>query len=125
MKNRDPLVIVVDDDVSIRNSLARLLHSADMSCQGFNSAKEMIDANVLDMAACLIVDVQMPGMRGLELQAICAKQKPALPIIMMSAFNDDDAEALALTAGAIAFLQKPFDAAALIALLHHTVGVSH
>lgn len=122
METRDPLVIVVDDDASVRSSLSRLLRSAGMEYIVFSSGEDLIQSQKVDDADCLIVDVQMPGIRGLELQAICAKQKPALPIIMMSAFSEDDAESSAMAAGAIAFLHKPFDAAALIALLQSVVG---
>ena len=115
-------VVLVDDDKSVRVALARLFRSAEMEMTAFESAEDFLVSGLLDSAACLIVDVRMPRMRGLELQQICNKKRAALPIIMISAFDDDDAENRALSAGALAFLRKPFDAASLLCLVREAMG---
>jgi two-component system response regulator FixJ len=110
-------VALVDDDESVRTSLARLFRSAGMDLLVFESAEDFLAAAALDTVRCVIVDVRMPKMRGLELQKICVARWPAMQIIMISAFNDDDAENRAQRAGAIAFLHKPFDATSLLTLV--------
>ncbi|MBC8108218.1 MAG: response regulator [Anaerolineae bacterium] len=107
-------VMVVDDDESVRTSLARLLKSAGMSFELFASAEEFVAQHAIDSAGCVIIDVQLPGICGLELQAMCAQAHPATPIIMITAFRDPNAEEQALAAGAVEFFHKPFDAGALI-----------
>jgi len=114
-------VVLVDDDKSIRVALSRLFKSADMEFAAFESAEEFLGSETLDSTACLIVDVVMPRMRGLELQEICSKRRSALPIIMISAFSDDDAEKRAHRAGALAFLHKPFDATSLLCLVRNAL----
>jgi FixJ family two-component response regulator len=117
MAIRSSTVVVVDDDSSIRMAMTRLLKSSGLNSLTFESAEAFLDSDQLNSAACLIIDVQMPGMRGLELQQICSKRHPDLPIIMISAFNDDGVEQRAADAGAKAFFHKPFDAAAVIGLV--------
>ncbi len=111
------MVMVVDDDESVRLSLARLFRSAQIPFSIFESSEAFLAKAPLDAAGCLIVDVQLPGMRGLELQAQCVRTRPALAIVVMTAFNDDETEQKALAAGAIAFLRKPFDCNALLQLV--------
>ncbi len=115
-------VVLVDDDKSVRGALTRLFRSADMNFTSFESAEDFLASGMLEETACLIADIRMPRMRGLELQEICIKQRPALPVIMISAFDDDDAENRARTAGALAFLHKPFDAESLLCLVRKALG---
>jgi FixJ family two-component response regulator len=122
MEVRDPIVLVIDDDESVRSSLARLFRSAGLSLQSLNSSEELLDLVQLDSVGCLILDVHLPGMNGLELQEICHRRCPSLPIIMISAFIDDDAERRALAAGAVAFFHKPFDAALLLATTQNALN---
>jgi FixJ family two-component response regulator len=110
-------VVLVDDDESVRTSLGRLFRSTGTELLAFESAEDFLAADAIDTVACLIVDVRMPKMRGLELQKICRARWPAMQVIMISAFNDDDEENRARRAGAIAFLHKPFDATSLVALV--------
>ena len=116
-------VVLVDDDKSVRVALARLFRSADMEFAAFESAEDFLGSETLDSVACLIADVRMPRMRGLELQEICKRQRPALPIIIISAFGDDDAENRAKAAGAVAFLHKPFDATSLLCLVREALAL--
>ena len=114
MDNSGPIVMVVDDDQSVRTSLSRLFRSSQIALRTFASGEAFLERAQLDSAACLIIDVHLLGMQGLELQQLCARRRPDLPIIMISAFNDDDAETRSLAAGARAFFHKPFQAAALL-----------
>src|SRR3954462_14628231 len=111
------LVALVDDDASIRQSLTRLFRTAGLKFVAFESAEESLESNSLNSAGCLIADVRMPRMQGLELQQICRERWPSLPTIIISAFNDEHAQTRALQAGAIAFLHKPFDPMALLDLV--------
>ena len=117
MKNSGSMVVLIDDDASVRRSLSRLFRSAGVELRAFASAEEFLAGPALSLAGCLIVDVQMPGMRGLELQARCAAQRPALPVILITAFQDAEAERQAMAAGAVGFLYKPFDGEMLLQLV--------
>ena len=102
------LISIVDDDDSLRGSLENLIRSAGFRAQGFSSAEAFLGSNEMQEAACLILDVRMPGMSGFELQHQLAAAGSQLPIIFISAHADDDPQAQALAAGAVAFLYKPF-----------------
>jgi FixJ family two-component response regulator len=103
-----PLISIVDDDDSLRGSLENLIRSAGLRAQGFSSAEAFLGSNKMQEAACLILDVRMPGMSGFDLQRQLAAVASHLPIIFISAHADDDPQAQALAAGAVAFLYKPF-----------------
>jgi FixJ family two-component response regulator len=102
-----PLIAIVDDDDALRTSLDNLLRSAGFRAQGFSSAEAFLRANHVHETACLILDVRMPGMNGLELQRQIMAANWQLPIIFMTSHADDEARARALAAGAVAFLYKP------------------
>ncbi|HXM02568.1 MAG TPA: response regulator [Chthoniobacterales bacterium] len=102
------LISIVDDDDSLRGSLENLIRSAGFRAQGFSSAEAFLGSNKMQEAACLILDVRMPGMSGFELQRQLAATGSHLPIIFISAHADDDPKTQALEAGAVAFLYKPF-----------------
>jgi FixJ family two-component response regulator len=122
MQSENGSVVLVDDDKSVRVALARLFRSAGVHFVAFESAEEFLESSSLDSAGCLIADVRMRRMQGLELQQICRKKRPTLPIIIISAFNDDDAETRAIENGARAFLHKPFDPTALLTLVKKLLG---
>ena len=103
-----PLISIVDDDDSLRNSLNNLIRSVGFSVQGFSSAEAFLNSNRLDDTACLILDVRMPGMTGLDLQRQLVAINSRTPIIFITSHIDDDARARALEAGAVDFLYKPF-----------------
>ena len=103
-----PLISIVDDDDSLRNSLDNLIRSVGFRAQGFPSAEAFLSSNQVDDTACLILDVRLPGMNGLELQRRIAGANWRIPIIFITSHADDDARARALEAGAVAFLYKPF-----------------
>jgi FixJ family two-component response regulator len=102
------LISIVDDDDSIRNSLYNLIRSLGFGVQGFSSAEAFLNSNQPGDTACLILDVRMPGMSGLDLQRQLIAIDRQIPIIFITSHADDDARARALEAGAVDFLYKPF-----------------
>ena len=109
-----PLIAIVDDDDSLRKSLDNLLRSVGLRTQGFASAEAFLSSQHVHDTACLILDVRMPGMSGLELQRQLGAANRRIPIIFVTAHADDDARAQALAAGAVDFLYKPFHEEALL-----------
>jgi FixJ family two-component response regulator len=109
-----PLISIVDDDDSLRNSLNNLLRSVGYRLADFSSAEEFLNSSQLHDTACLILDVRMPGMSGLDLQRQLVANNSRIPIIFITSHGDDDARARALAAGAVAFLYKPFREEALL-----------
>lgn len=108
------IIVVVDDDASLRDALKRLLRSADFSADAFSSAEDFLSSDRFRSTACLILDVRMPGMSGMELQERLIASGHVVPIVFMSAHGDDQVRSLALARGAIDFLQKPFSDEALL-----------
>jgi FixJ family two-component response regulator len=102
-----PLVSIVDDDVSVRRSTRRLLRSAGFQAEAFASAEEFLSSGLAKETDCLILDLRMPAMNGLQLQRQLADASNPIPIIFLSAHASADDERRALQAGAIQFLQKP------------------
>ena len=102
-----PLIALVDDDDALRNSLDNLLRSVGFRVQGFASAEAFLQAQHAPETACLILDVRLPGINGLELQRQLVAAHWGMPIIFVTAYADDDVRARALAAGAVAFLYKP------------------
>lgn len=104
-----PVVFVIDDDESVCRSLRRLMKSVGLNVRTFTLAEDFLNQGCQNMAGCLVLDVRMPGMNGLELQKILVDSCSNMPIIFMSAHGDISAIEQGLRAGAIAFLQKPFE----------------
>ena len=107
-------VVVVDDDPRVRQSLESLLISAGFYVRLFGSGAEALQSGELGAAGCLITDVRMPGMDGWELQRCMRSAYPLLPLIFVTAHQDEDAFRRALSEGAFAFLYKPFDGEELL-----------
>lgn len=105
---QQPFVYVVDDDESMRNALRRLLRSAGLRADVFASAQEFLDRS-RPGGGCLVLDVRMPGMTGLELQKRLASTRPDLPVVLITAYATEALRQQALAAGASAFLTKPFE----------------
>jgi FixJ family two-component response regulator len=103
-----PLISIVDDDDAMRSSLNNLIRSMGFRTQGFASAEEFLNSKQARDTACLLLDVRMPGMNGLDLQRQIVAANWQIPIIFITSHADDDARARALEAGAVAFLYKPF-----------------
>lgn len=109
-----PIVAAVDDDFRIRESIASLLESAGYAPVVFSSAEEFLGSGKLAAATCVITDVRMPGMDGIELQRRIKRERPTLPVILISAQHSAEIRQKAIDAGAVALLYKPFDATDLL-----------
>jgi len=107
-KGDDAVAFVVDDDASVRESLENLLRSAGLKVQTFGSAQEFLTSDRLDAPACLVLDVQLPGASGLDLQGELAKSGMTIPIIFITGYGDIPMSVRAMKAGASEFLTKPF-----------------
>ncbi len=113
-ENRRPLVLIVDDNASIRNSTRRLVRSFGYGAESFASAAEFLASPLIGECACLILDVRMPRMDGLELQRQLRHGHAGLPIIFFTAHGNEEEQERALRAGATAFLRKPVAAEILL-----------
>ena len=112
MDTHEPLIAIVDDDVSVCRAIKRLVRSLNMNAESFTSGEEfikLIEAIPSFHADCAILDVQMPGMSGLDVQARLTRSGNPLPIIFITAHDEIGARERALAMGALAFLRKPFD----------------
>ncbi len=118
----EPLIAIVDDDEAIRAGLSSLLRSSGYAVALFDSGEALIAALPGALPDCVVTDVQMPGMSGLDLQALLAERHPALPVIVMTAYAEPAVRARALAAGAIAFLPKPFEADELFDWIEHALA---
>lgn len=107
-------VFIVDDDASVRESLESLISWAGWSPKVFQSAQEFLDSPVFSGASCLVLDVSMPGIGGLDLQALLAEKQKDMPIIFITGHGDIPTSVRAMKAGAVEFLTKPFDDEVLI-----------
>jgi FixJ family two-component response regulator len=107
-------ISIVDDDPAVRDALWRLMDSAGLAATSFASAEEFLTCPSRDETSCLILDVRMPGMDGLELQRHLAASNWKVPIIFISAHAEAGARERALQAGAVEFFEKPFSSAALL-----------
>jgi FixJ family two-component response regulator len=117
-----PLISVIDDDDSMRKAVVALVRSAGYAAQGFASAKEFLASGSVARFACIITDIQMPGMSGIELKHHLTASQSSMPVIMITARHDPELEGKALASGAAAFLRKPFEADALIRCLESALG---
>jgi FixJ family two-component response regulator len=108
------LVAIVDDDEAVRVALEGLLRSAGLTARAFQSAEEFMGSGQQFQVACLIADIRMPGMSGLELQAKLNAEHCRIPIVFITAHGDAQMRMQALRAGAVEFLAKPFNDEALL-----------
>ena len=116
-----PLISVIDDDDSMRRAIVALARSAGYEARGFASAEEFLRCGTVESFACVVTDIHMPGMSGIELKQHLAASQCAVPVIMITARQEPGLEERALASGAACFLQKPFDAAALISCLERAL----
>ena len=108
------LLSVVDDDEMLRESLPDLLREFGFAARAFSSGQEFLSSEYLDETRCLILDVAMPGMSGLDVQKELKRRGQAIPIIFITGQKDDDIRKQALKQGAVKFLYKPFSDSALL-----------
>ena len=114
-------IAIVDDDTSVQTALQDLIESEGLSTLCFGSAEQFLDSGAQRKAACLIADIRMPGMSGLELQARLKADRCRIPIIFITAHGDAKMRIQAMRDGAVEFLTKPFDNAVLLETVHAAV----
>jgi FixJ family two-component response regulator len=112
-----PIISIIDDDDSMRCALKSLVSSLGLDAYTFGSAEEFLQSPHLDDTSCLITDLQMPGLNGVELQKLLLAQGRRMPIIFVTAFSEERMRARAIEAGALGFLSKPFESQTLIKLI--------
>src|SRR5262249_51952251 len=115
------LVSIVDDDESIRESLPDLLQEFGFASRTFSSGKDFLSSDYVNATKCLILDIMMPGMTGLEVQAELRRQGQKIPIIFITAKRDDATRAKAIEQGAVKFLYKPFSDTVLLEALNAAI----
>jgi FixJ family two-component response regulator len=118
------LIGVVDDDESVRDALSSLIRSAGYRCAVFPSAEAFLDSGKLGETDCALLDVRMPGLSGLQLQARLREIRSSLPVIFVTAQADEELRKRALRDGAAAFLGKPFNDEALLAAIRAALDPS-
>jgi FixJ family two-component response regulator len=111
------MISIVDDDEAVRLALHSLVRSLGYASNVFASAEEFLESSYINETSCLISDVQMPGMNGIELQSRLRRLDCRTPVIFVTAFPDERNRARALEAGAIGFMEKPFEGLAMIQLI--------
>ena len=117
-------ITVVDDDTSVREALQGLLRSAGFDAEVFASAAEFLSSSGVRLTACLVLDVRMPGMSGVELQKRLIASGRTVPIIFISTYADEEVRSLVLQRGAVDFLQKPFTKEALLSAIERARGTA-
>ena len=115
------LIAIVDDDQSVQSALQDLIESEGLSTLCFGSAEEFLDSGAQNEAGCLIADIRMPGMSGIELQGKLKADRCRIPIIFITAHGDAKMRIQAMRDGAVEFLTKPFDNAVLLETVHAAV----
>ena len=117
----EAVVFIVDDDELIRDSLEQLVKSVGLKAETFPSAQSFLDAELLDQPSCLVLDIRMPGMSGLDLQDELEKRDFSTPIIFITGHGTVPMSVRAMKAGAVDFLQKPFEDQELLDTIHHAI----
>jgi FixJ family two-component response regulator len=116
------VIAIVDDDEGVRSAVHAVLKSAGLSPRSFASAEEFLGYGKRSETACLIADIEMPGMNGLELQAKLAEDEGRIPIIFITAYGNTMTRMRAMNAGALDFLEKPFDDEVLLERVRTALG---
>jgi FixJ family two-component response regulator len=114
MSETVPIVFIVDDDLSVRRSTERLVRAAGLNVQTFTSAREFVNSSRPEVPACLVLDVRMPGLSGMDLQRELIQRGMHIPIIFITGHGDIPMSVRAMKAGAVEFLTKPFRSRALL-----------
>jgi len=114
LESKDKIVAIIEDDESYRVAVQRLLKSAGLAVKSFDSAEAFLDSGQQHETGCLISDIRMPGMSGLELQSKLNSDHCPIPTIFITAHGDEKMRMQAMRGGAVTFLTKPFDGEALL-----------
>ena len=120
----EPTVFIVDDDDAVRRFLKGLIESIDLKVEAYPSAKDFLDAYVSDRPGCLLLDVRMPGMSGLELQRELKERVIALPVVILTGHGNVPVAVQAMKAGAVDFIEKPFNNELLLDRIQTAVAQS-
>jgi len=121
MTDNTPTVFLVDDDHAVRDALGLLLESASFRTASFETASAFLDAYTPDQAGCLVLDIRMPGMSGMELQDALIAKGITLPIIFLTGHGNVPMSAKAFRTGAVDFMEKPFDESALLSRIREAI----
>ena len=121
MAKSKPLISVVDDDESMREALRGLMKSLGYTAEAFASAEEFLSSRQVPLTSCLIADVQMPGMTGLELHRHLMASGTTIPTILITAYPDESMRERALEDGVVCYLGKPFDESDLLGCIHSSL----
>jgi FixJ family two-component response regulator len=124
MSQVSPIVFVVDDDISVRESLELLIRTAGWQPEIFESAQEFLSRPHVLVPSCLVLDVTLPGLNGLDLQKRVAVDRTDMPIIFITAYGDVPMTVQAMKAGAVEFLTKPFDDNVLLTAIEQALNRS-
>ena len=124
MTQPDPIVFVVDDDEAVRDSLRSLLGSVNLPVKAFASGQDFLDVYRTEETGCLVADIRMPGMSGLDLQSELLRRSIGLPMIMITGHGDIKMCARAMKAGAFDFVEKPFNGQELLDLIQKAIEVN-
>jgi FixJ family two-component response regulator len=116
---KHPIIVsVVEDEEPCRNSLVRLLKAAGFEVREFSSARQFLDSKNCEMVSCVVLDLQMPGMNGLQLQAMLREENPDLSVVFVTGYGEVPESVCAMKAGAVDFLEKPVESGELIAAIY-------
>ena len=121
MSDAASIVFVVDDDISVRESLELLIQSEGWQPETFSSARDFLERSRTPAPSCLLLDISMPGLNGLELQKRVAAEHPDVPIIFITGHGDVPKTVQAMKAGAVEFLTKPFEECVLLSAIHQAL----
>lgn len=119
MKQAEQMVMVIDDDPSVRTAIAQLLGAVGLTSETFASVEEFLEADLPDLPRCLVLDVRLPGLSGLNLQRELSERKIDIPIIFITGHGDIPMTVQAMKAGAVEFLSKPFRDQDLLDAIEH------
>lgn len=119
----EPTVFIVDDDPAMRSAMSDLVRSAGLAVETYQSAQAFLDGHGRDRPGCLVLDVRMPGMSGLELQDLLVERDVRLPLIMVTGYGNVPMAVRAIKAGAVAFLEKPFNDEQLLEAVRDAIEI--
>jgi FixJ family two-component response regulator len=119
MKQVEQMVLIIDDDPSVRTAIAELMRAVGLTSQTFASGEEFLKVDLLDVPSCLVLDVRLPGLSGLNLQRELSERKIDIPIIFITGHGDIPMTVQAMKAGAVEFLTKPFRDQDLLDAIEH------
>jgi FixJ family two-component response regulator len=119
-----PLIVsIIDDDVSVRTALSGIVRSMDLTANTFASGQDFLNSAGLADTVCIVADIQMPGIGGIELQQALTARDIRIPMVFITAYPDERIRAKALNAGAICFLNKPFDGPIIIECIERALSL--